>query len=96
MGCLLIALIALGPRLGMGFLWLFTDLVDRVFNGWVIPLVGIVFVPWTTLLYTLGYVLGDNAAVPWGVMGAIIGVFLDVMTYASSAKPVRNSYQGAR
>jgi hypothetical protein len=29
-------------------------------------------------------------------MGAIIGVFLDVMTYASSAKPVRNSYQGAR
>jgi hypothetical protein len=65
-------------------------------TGWVISLLGIVFVPWTTLLYTLGYVLDDNAAVTWGVMGAIIGVFLDVMTYAGSAKPVRNSYQGAR
>lgn len=96
MGCLLIALIALGPRIGMGALWLFTDLVDRTFNGWVIPLVGIVLVPWTTFLYMLGFILGGDTAVPWGIMGAIIGVFVDVMTYAGSAKPVRNSYQGAR
>ena len=96
MACLLIALVALGPRLGMGFLWLFTDIVDRVFDGWLIPLVGIVVVPWTTLLYTIGFIAGGDTAAPWGIMGAIIGVFIDVMTYASSAKPVRNSYQGAR
>jgi hypothetical protein len=96
MGCLVIALIAAGPRIGMGLIWLFTDWVDRVFNGWVIPLLGIVLAPWTTMLYTIGYIVGGDTAVPWGIMGAIIGVFLDVMTYASSAKPVRNSYQGAR
>jgi len=95
MGCLLIALFALGPRLGMGFLWLFTDIVERVFDGWVIPLAGIVLLPWTTFLYTLGFIWGGDVAAPWGIMGALIGVFLDVMSYASSAKPIRNSYQGA-
>ncbi len=96
MGCLLVLFVALSPRLGMVAIWLLTDWEDRVFNGWLIPVLGIILLPWTTVLYTIGFVLGGDTAVPWGILGAIIGVFADIMSYASSSKPIRNSYQGAR
>lgn len=76
-------------------IWLLTEWEDRMFSGWLMPLLGIIFVPWTTVLYTIGYIVSGDTAAPWGIMGIIIGVFLDVMSYAGSSKPVRNSYQGA-
>lgn len=90
MGCILIGLVAVSPRFGMVAIWLLTDWEDRAFSGWLIPLAGIIFLPWTTVLYTIGFVLGGDAAVPWGVMGAIIGIFADVMTYAGSSKTYRS------
>lgn len=96
MGCLLVVFVLISPRLGMVAIWLLSDWEDRAFSTWMIPLLGIIFLPWTTVLYTIGFVLGGDTAVPWGIMGAIIGVFADVMSYASSSKPIRNSYQGAR
>ena len=78
-------LIGVSPRLGVAALWLLTDWVERAFNGgWVLPLLGLIFLPWTTALYVVGYVLGDAAA-PWGILGAIIGLFLDIALHAGSA-----------
>ncbi|HLF61281.1 MAG TPA: hypothetical protein VI980_08900 [Acidimicrobiia bacterium] len=94
--CFLVILLAISPRLAMVGIWLMTDWEDRAFNGSLIPILGIIFLPWTTVCWTIGYVLSGDGAVPWGIMGLIIGVFADVMSYAGSAKPVRNSYQGAR
>jgi hypothetical protein len=94
--CLLVIFLAISPRLAMVAIWLLTDWVDRVYNGWLVPVLGIAFLPWTTVLYTIGYIAGGDTAAPWGILGAIVGVFCDIMSYASSVKPVRNSYQGAR
>jgi hypothetical protein len=94
--CLLVIFLAISPRLAMVAIWLLTDWVDRVYNGWLIPVLGIAFLPWTTVLYTIGFIAGGDTATPWGILGAIVGVFCDIMSYASSVKPVRNSYQGAR
>ncbi|MEX2252186.1 MAG: hypothetical protein WD895_08965 [Acidimicrobiia bacterium] len=80
MGCLLAVFVLISPRLGMVAIWLLTDWEDRVFNSWVIPLLGIIFVPWTTVLYTIGYIVSGDTASPWGIMGLIIGVFLDMMS----------------
>lgn len=85
MGCLLLILLGVSPRLAVIALWLATDWVERAFDGGaVLPIIGIVLLPWTTALYVLGFVIGD-AAVPWGIMGAIIGLFLDVAVHAGSA-----------
>ena len=85
MGCLFLILIGVSPRLGVFALWLLTDWIDRAFNGgWILPVLGIIFLPWTTALYTVGYVLGEAAA-PWGILGAIIGLFMDVALHAGSA-----------
>ncbi len=95
LGCLLIGFLAVSPRFAMVAIWVLTDWEDRAFGGWLVPVLGIVFLPWTTVLYTLGFVWGGDTAVPWGILGAIIGVFCDVMSYASSAKPIKSRYQGA-
>ena len=50
-------------------IWLLTDWEDRVFNGWLVPVLGIIFLPWTTVLYTIGFVWGGDTAVPWGILG---------------------------
>jgi hypothetical protein len=78
--------------MGVGALWLFTDWIDRAFNGgWVLPVLGIIFLPWTTALYTVGYILGNDAA-PWGWLGLMIGLFMDVALHAGSASMGRRRY----
>jgi hypothetical protein len=32
-------------------LWLFTDLLSRAFESWIVPFVGFFLLPWTTLAY---------------------------------------------
>ncbi len=93
MGCLLLGLVILSPRLAMVFIWLVTGWEDRAFSGWLIPLLGIIFLPWTTVLYTVGYVAGGDAAAPWGILGIIIGLFLDIAMHARSVTMGRARYQ---
>jgi len=88
-GCLFLTLLLISPRLGVVGIWLLTDWEDRAFpGGWLLPLLGLIFLPWTTALYILGDVIGDAAA-PWGILGAIIGLFLDVALHAGSATMAR-------
>jgi hypothetical protein len=54
--------------LGLGFfarlsilaLWIFTDLLGDAFGGWVIPALGFLLLPWTTLMYACVWVLGSD------------------------------------
>ncbi len=92
MGCLFLILIGVSPRLGVVALWLFTDWIDRAFNdGFILPLLGIIFLPWTTALFTVGYVIGDGAS-PWGWRGLIIGLFMDIALHAGSATMGKRRY----
>lgn len=91
MGCLFLILLGISPRLGVIAIWLFTDWIDRAFNGWILPLVGVILLPWTTALYTVGYIIGDAAA-PWGILGIFIGLFLDIAIHAGSAAEGRRRY----
>lgn len=92
MGCLFLILLGVSPRLAVVALWLVTDWVGDAFNdGWILPVLGIVLLPWTTALYVTGFALGDGAA-PWGILGAMIGLFLDVAVHAGSATMGRRRY----
>jgi hypothetical protein len=51
MPCLL-ALVALAfPRLVLILMWLFSSSLDRAYHGLVIPLLGFIFLPITTIVY---------------------------------------------
>jgi hypothetical protein len=71
-------------------IWLFSDWIDVAFDGgFVVPLLGIIFLPWTVTLYTVGYIVGDAAA-PWGWLGVFIGLFLDVAVNVGGVAKGRN------
>ena len=85
MPCLIALIAVLSPRLAVILLWLFTNYVDRAFAGWFLPLLGVIFLPWTTLFY----ILVDIAPGPIHVAGWIViglGVVLDLSAHAQAAR----------
>ena len=60
MGCAVFLLSLIGPRVALAFVWIFTGFVDRAFEAIWVPVLGFVFLPWTTLVYSL---LHDGAGV---------------------------------
>jgi hypothetical protein len=55
MGCLLALLAGFAPRVALALVWIFTNWVDRAFNGFLIPLLGLIVFPYATLFYVLAY-----------------------------------------
>ena len=53
MGCLLVLLTGFFPRLGLLIVWIFTNEVDRAYDSFWVPLVGLIFLPLTTVIYVL-------------------------------------------
>lgn len=84
MGCLIAIIAAFTPRLALLLVWIFSPYVSRAFHGGFIwPLLGLIFLPFTTLIYSVVYVPGT------GVTGArwiwvVIAVILDLAWHAGS------------
>jgi predicted Na+-dependent transporter len=83
MGCLLVLLAAFAPRLVVLFVWIARpNYVDAVFSTWIFPLLGLIFLPFTTMMWLF---LG---APPQGVVGLewlwiVLAVFLDLAHYGN-------------
>lgn len=93
MGCLFALLAMLSARAAVILIWLFTPFVDHAFAGWLLPLLGVIFAPWTTLMYVLVDVPPGHIYVAgWFLVG--LGVLLDFSAYLQSA--VRKRAVGAR
>ena len=59
MGCLLVLMMAVSPRLVIFLFWLARPLqFDAAFGGPILPLLGIIFLPFTTLMYVVLYTPG--------------------------------------
>ena len=84
-GCCLLAVAgSIVPRITMIFIWIFTDWVDNAFNGWILPVLGIIFLPFTTLMYTVAYWFSDGS-ITWGWVLVAIAVFVDIGNYGGGA-----------
>ncbi len=60
MPCLLALLALISPRIAIFALWIFSDVLSRAFNSWVIPFFGFFLLPWTTLAYAAFYDWGPG------------------------------------
>ena len=84
MGCIFLLIALLSPRLGIVFLWAFTDYVYRAFqNNWFWPLLGLIFLPWTTLLFILVAAPVGNITF-WGWLMVALGLLMDLSSHAQS------------
>ncbi len=53
MPCLLLVLGIAFPRVVLAVLFFFTTYLDRVYHGFLLPLLGFIFLPLTTLIYAV-------------------------------------------
>jgi hypothetical protein len=88
MPCLLVLLITLFPRVVLVLMWLFSNMLDRAYHGLVIPLLGFIFLPITTIVYawmvTSGLPLaGVNLVI------LIVAVLLDAGSHSGGANYYR-------
>jgi hypothetical protein len=83
-GCLFAILSGFFPRLGLALVWIFTNEVDQAYEGWVLPLLGLIFLPLTTLVYALTWapVVGPEGFDWFLIVGAFL---LDLSSYGSGA-----------
>ena len=82
MGCLFALVAAFTPRIALGAVWIFTDLVDRAYASFIVPLLGLIFLPYATLFYVLSWrpVVGVTG---WGWVWVILGLLFDVGHYVA-------------
>ena len=82
MGCFIFLFALIGPRVALFFVWVFTDFVNRAFDGWIVPALGMVFLPWTTLVYSLAYAGAGVSGIGWFFVA--LALFADVASYGTA------------
>jgi hypothetical protein len=85
MCCFVMVLGLLGPRFAFLYTWIFTDRVNLAFSGGFLwPLLGLLFLPWTALVYVLAWApIGGVSALGWFFV--FLGFLADIATYSSRA-----------
>ena len=80
MPCLIALIALLSPRLALFFILLFSNMIDRAFDGWVLPILGFFLLPWTTLAYA---VMWDSSHRVYGFEWFIVGLafLVDLASY---------------
>jgi len=75
--CVFILLAFFTPRIVLFILWLFTNYLSRAFDGFVLPFIGFLFLPATTL----GYAIAQNefgGLNGLGIIAVLIGLAVDI------------------
>jgi hypothetical protein len=89
MGCLIALLALFTPRIALLIMWIWTPYVSRAFHGGFIwPFLGLVFLPFTTIIYSAVYVPGTGVTgVRW--LWVALGVVLDIAWHSGGARGAR-------
>jgi hypothetical protein len=88
MCCLALSAGFVGPRFALLLWWIFGNKIDVASSSWVWPLLGLLFLPWTTIMYFLAWGPLDGVSGAGWLLVAL-GVFLDVVTYSARAAQQR-------
>jgi hypothetical protein len=88
-GCFVALLSLISPRLALFAVFLFSDLLSRAFDSWVVPLLGFFLLPWTTLAYAVMWSVGTDkvTGLEWFIV--ILAFFVDLSSYAQSDRARR-------
>lgn len=88
MPCLLALVVLAFPRIVLILMWLFSTILDRAYHGLIIPLIGFIFLPITTIVYAWMVTSGLPIA-GFNLIILIIAVLLDVGSHSGGARYYR-------
>ena len=80
-GCLLAITAAFAPRVVLIIMWIIGPRVNAAFDTFIVPLLGLIFLPYTTIMYVLVYnpATGVNG---WDWLWIGLGVWMDLMKWS--------------
>jgi hypothetical protein len=89
MPCLAFVLALISPRLAIIVVWIFSDILSRAFDSWLLPFLGFFVLPWTTLVYALMWDIGTHAVtgIEWFFVG--LAFLADLGAYGGTARARR-------
>jgi hypothetical protein len=92
MCCFITVLLLFGPRLAT-IIWYIADPMrfNATFDGFLLPCLGFLFLPWTLLSYLVVAPLGVEGF-DWVVLG--LGLLADIATYSGGGYGNRNRIPG--
>jgi len=89
MPCLIALLALISPRLALFFVWIFSDMLSRAYDSWIVPLLGFFLLPWTTLAYAVMWNSSDRVSgFEWFIV--ILAFCIDLGSYASRGRTRRD------
>jgi len=88
--CFVFLFALISPRLAIFFIWLFSDLLDRAYDDWIVPLLGFFLLPWTTLAYAIMWTSGPDGVEGFEWFIVVLAFLADVSSYAGSDRQRRN------
>jgi hypothetical protein len=91
MACLLALLALISPRLALFFVWIFSDVLSRAFDSWVLPLLGFFLIPWTTLAYVAFWDWGPGREVTGFEWFFVVLAFLIDLSSMGGGRRVQSS-----
>jgi hypothetical protein len=91
MPCLVALLALISPRLALFALFLFSNMLDRAYDSWLLPLIGFFLLPWTTLAYAVMWDTGTSKVDGFEWFIVILAFLADLASYAGG-----RSYRYAR
>jgi hypothetical protein len=84
-GCFVLLFALISPRVGLVVTWLLTGVLGRAYDSWVLPVLGFLLLPWTTLAYAWMYDSGREVhGLEWFLV--VLAFLADVSSYAGSSR----------
>ena len=85
MCCVLVLLAFLGPRFVLFLLWLLTNYLSRAFDAFLLPFLGFLFLPWTTIAWAIAQnEFGGVSGV--GLLIVVLGLLADIGVLGGGAR----------
>jgi hypothetical protein len=79
--CLVALLALISPRLAILAIWIFSDLLSRAFDSWIVPVLGFFLLPWTTLAYAAMWGAGTDEVSGFEWFIVILAFVIDLGSY---------------
>ena len=75
MGCFVLLFALISPRLAILATWLLSNVMERAYDSWIVPVIGFLLLPWTTLAYAWMLDAGAGLRVEgleWAIMALAV------------------------
>ncbi len=89
MGCLIVIIALAIPRAMMFFIWLLTGWFHRAFDSTIWPLLGFLFMPYTTLAYMVAMLKNSGSVSGLWIVLVVFAVMVDVGNWHITGRPGR-------